>query len=47
MRPNKRLHLTPLRVDEIGAILEVRSSSNRVSIYRCGAGEAQGVGTHQ
>ena len=42
--PNKRLHPTPLRGPEIGAILESGSSSTAVSIDQCGAGEAQAVG---
>jgi hypothetical protein len=44
LRPNKRLHLTPLRGDKIGAILCVSINSNHISIYQCGAGEAQALG---
>jgi hypothetical protein len=39
-----RLQLTPLRGHKIGAILNARFSSTIISIYRCGATEAQHVG---
>jgi len=32
-RSNKRLHLTPLRVEGIGAILKVRIANHDVSIH--------------
>ena len=35
---------TPLRVDEIAAILRARISYNAISIYRCGAADGQSVG---
>jgi hypothetical protein len=46
MPPNKRLQLTPLRVDKIVAILNDRISSNVFSVYQCGATEARSVGRH-
>jgi hypothetical protein len=33
-----------LRVNKVGAILRARISYKDISIYQCGAGEAQGVG---
>jgi hypothetical protein len=38
------LHPTPLRGPKIVAILTADSLPILISIYRCGAGEAQGVG---
>jgi hypothetical protein len=40
-RPNPHIQPTPLRVDQIGRILEANLSSNRSPIYRCGAGDAE------
>jgi len=42
--PNKRFHPTPLRGPKIGPILKPGFGSTVISIYRCGAGEAQSVG---
>jgi len=44
VRPNPRLHPTPLCGPKIAAILKSRYGPNVVSIYQCGAGEAQAVG---
>jgi hypothetical protein len=41
--PNPRLQLTPLRGPEIGAFLKTDFGSTVISIYRCGATEAQPV----
>ena len=38
------MHPTPLRVEKIGAILRAGISENLVSVYQCGAGDAQPVG---
>jgi len=43
-RPNKRFHPTPLRGPKIGPILKAGFAPTVISIYGCGAGEAQGVG---
>jgi len=41
---NKRFHPTPLRGHKIVPILGSGFGETVTSIYRCGAGEAQGVG---
>jgi len=42
--PNRRLQLTPLAASEIVAILKTGVGSTVISIYHCGATEAQHVG---
>jgi hypothetical protein len=42
-RPNKRMHSTPLRGPKIAAILTSGFRPTVVPIFRCGAGDAQGV----
>ncbi len=43
-RPNPRVQPTPLAASEIVAILKADFGSKVVSIYRCGAADAQSVG---
>jgi hypothetical protein len=45
--PNRRVQPTPLRVDEIVRILKALFVSKVISIYRCGAADAQAVGPPQ
>jgi hypothetical protein len=42
--PNRRLQLTPLRVERDRCFLKRSFGSNAISLYRCGATEARVVG---